>query len=174
MLTKKEIWKPIPGYEGLYEISSYGRVLSLFRLNFRRDKILKPSLNIHGYYQLTLCKDNIKKNWRIHVLVAMAFLNHIPAKNHNICVDHINEVKTDNRPDNLQIISSRFNCHKSKNIKSKTSKYIGVSYNNKIQKWVSSIYYKKPIYLGIFNSEYEAHLAYTNKLNQIINNHGEI
>lgn len=67
-----EEWKPIKGYEGLYEISSCGRVKSL---KCGREKILKPQDNGNGYLQVVLCKDGKCKKYSIHRLVALHFVD---------------------------------------------------------------------------------------------------
>jgi hypothetical protein len=102
---KKEEWKSIPNYEGLYEVSSLGRLKSL-----TRNKILSPSKE-HGYFKTTI-SNKIKKKYAIHQLVAMAFLGHEPCR-HKLVVDHINENKLDNRVENLQIITNKENVIKS-------------------------------------------------------------
>jgi ribosomal protein L15E len=67
----------------------------------------------------------------------MAFLNHTPC-GYKIVVDHIdNNIKTDNRLENLQLITQRENV--SKDIKNTSSKYIGVCWHKKAKKWRSSI-----------------------------------
>lgn len=68
----KEIWRAIIGYEGLYEVSNWGRVKSLPR-NTTSGKILKPIKDKDGYLYVCLCKDGKVKNLRVHRLVGMAF-----------------------------------------------------------------------------------------------------
>ena len=99
-----EVWKPIVNFEGLYEISSLGRVKSLSKeiCNNRRcylskEKILKHSTTKSGYFMIILCKNGKKKGIKIHQLVAQSFLNHTIC-GQKLVVDHINDVKTDNRP----------------------------------------------------------------------------
>lgn len=94
----REEWRPVVGYEGLYEISSKGRVKSL---NYRRtgkEKILKTFDNSKGYPCVKLFKDGKNKNCRIHRLVAQAFLenpynlpevNHIDENKQNSCVENL-------------------------------------------------------------------------------------
>ena len=94
-----EEWKPIEGYEGLYEVSNMGRVKSLGNDKSRKEKILSQYESKSGYLKVTLCKDNKLKPFRVHRLVAKAFIenpNNLPT------VNHINEIKTDNRLDNLE------------------------------------------------------------------------
>ena len=79
-----ERWIPIPGYEGLYEISDLGRVRSLERyvdtgLGLRRLKAQLKSISTHrGYSYVILYKDGKRKNFRLHRLVLIAFLGDEP------------------------------------------------------------------------------------------------
>lgn len=97
MENRIEIWKPVVGYEGLYEVSSYGRVRSLDRMDerdmYRKGRILKSALNKNGYPSVSLWRDNHGKTHRVHRLVAEAF---IPNPNNKPEIDHINTIKTDN------------------------------------------------------------------------------
>ena len=88
------IWKPILNYEGLYEISSDGRVYSV-----RNDKELKLCINEKGYARVCLQKDGNKSWKRVHRLVAEAF---IPNPLNKPTVNHINRIRNDNRVDNLE------------------------------------------------------------------------
>jgi hypothetical protein len=162
----KEIFKDIPNYEGTYQVSNLGNVKSLGNEKTRKERILKPADNGHGYYRVNLCKEGKKKTMKVHVLVAMAFLNHNPDGTHRICVDHINNNPLDNRVENLQLISQRENTSKDKK---GSSKYTGVSWHKRHNKWMVSIAINgKSKHLGYFTDEYEAHLTYQNKLNEIL------
>ncbi len=176
---KQEIWKDVHSYEGYYKASNLGRIKRLpkttlrpYRNSTRRhilnEKILNPTI-IKNYYQVTLTKNKIRKSIKVHQLIAMAFLNHTPC-GHTIEVDHINNNSLDNRLDNLQLLTSRQNNIKSAKLrKGKTSKYIGVFWNSYIGKWTAKIYLNgKQKYIGNFNCEYNAHLAYKNILKTII------
>lgn len=92
----EEIWKSIEGYNGLYEVSSFGRVRSL-RLG--KTKILKPGKNTCGYLRVELHKDGEKKKFLIHRLVAEEF---IPNPEGKPQVNHKSEVKTENFVENLE------------------------------------------------------------------------
>lgn len=85
-----EQWKPIPGYEGLYEISDMGRVLSV-----RRQQLLKPSAGNDGYLKLKLRG----KNQRVHRLVLLAFVGPCPE---GMATRHLNGRRGDNRLANLE------------------------------------------------------------------------
>ena len=160
---EKEVWKSIPNYEGLYEVSSLGRVKSL---KFNKERILKNTIRSDGYSVVGLFKYRIKKDKKVHQLVAMAFLWHQP-DGYKLVVDHINGDKYNNRVDNLQLITQRENIGKMNGIFS--SKYIGVSWDNNSNKWKAVIYFNgKQYHLGLFKCELAAALAYQNKLKEII------
>ena len=101
----EEIWKDIPNYEGLYQASNMGRIKSFYVL---KEKILKPRLNNKGYYEVILCKQSIKKKYLVHRLVWSAFNGQIPK---NMQVNHINEIKTDNRLSNLNLMTAKENMN---------------------------------------------------------------
>lgn len=83
----------------------------------------------------------------------------MPDGTHKVIVDHINNIKLDNRAINLQLTSSRVN--NSKDVKNKTSKFTGVSWDKNNKKWLSQIVFnKKTFNLGRYNSELEAKKAY--------------
>lgn len=157
-----EIFKDIPNYEGLYSISNNGSVF-----NLKRKKELKPQKNNIGYYHVVLYNNGDKKTILVHKLMAITFLNHKPNK-HKLIIDHIDGNKLNNNIDNLQIITQRENVCKA-NVTGK-SKYKGVYWNKGVNKWVSQIHYLgKRLHLGCFEDEYKAHLAYQNKLNEVLN-----
>ena len=97
MSNNIEIWKPVVGYEGLYEVSSFGRVRSLDRYDGRgwwiKGRILKLSMNKKGYLTVGLSKNNQRKTFIVHRLVALHFIPNIENKPE---IDHINTIKTDN------------------------------------------------------------------------------
>jgi hypothetical protein len=167
-----EIWKAIPNYEGIYEVSNLGNVKSLSREIFNylgsyisEEKIMKQHIN-QGYKRVNLSKNNKLKNIKVHQLVAMAFLNHIPDGTHKLVVDHINNNPLDNRFENLQIITNRDNASKDK--LNYTSKYTGVFWDKERNKWQSKIHINgKTIFLGRFLSEQEAHLKYQEALKSL-------
>ena len=104
----EEIWKDIKGYEGYYQISNMGRVKSVARnihggrFNCDRwfpEKILKLGLRPNGYLKVCLNKNNDRRDFSIHRLVANAFIentDNLPQVNHR------NGIKTDNIPDNME------------------------------------------------------------------------
>ena len=161
---EKEEWKPIKDYEGFYEVSSLGRVKSLGNDKKRIDKLLSPLIR-SGYHYVNLSKKSKRKAYGIHQLVAIAFLNHT-RDGYNLVVDHIDNNQKNNCLENLQVITHRQNT--SKDRKNKSSKYIGVCFCKKSNKWVSRIRINKNrINLGYFNCELSASIAYQNKLKTI-------
>ena len=94
-----ETWKDIQGYEGHYQISDMGNVRSL-----KSNKNLKPAIDKDGYLLVGLWKDNKKKTFKVHRLVAQAF---IPNPGNKPTVDHINTIKNDNRASNLRWLTQK-------------------------------------------------------------------
>ena len=99
--------KDVVGYEGLYAVTSCGKVWS-----YKYKKFLKPWTNRWGYLNVQLYKDGKGKIYKIHRLVAEAYL---PNPDNLPQVDHIDNDKTHNYLNNLQWITSRDNNRKSKN-----------------------------------------------------------
>ena len=100
-----EEWKDIKGYEGLYQVSNLGRVKSLSNTNTRKEKILKPIYHAR-YYQITLSKNNIRIQYRVHRLVAEAF---IPNPDGLPIINHKDENPLNNNVDNLEWCDSKYN-----------------------------------------------------------------
>lgn len=171
----KEIWVRIQNYEGYYEISSLGRVKSLSRetkhstgnKNILKEKILKPQKSTPGYLHTRLFINGSYKTFPVHQLVAMAFLGYIKNGSHDIVVDHINDIKTDNRLINLQLLTNRQNSSKSR--KNKPGHFnIYITKSNKYNVFFSVDGKRKNI--GVFNDINEAIFNRDKNLN-IINNH---
>lgn len=105
----EEIWKEIPNYEGYYEASNLHNVRSWIdnKGNRRKEpKILKQQLNNKGYPIVTLFKNRKRKIWKVHQLMWLTWVGEIP-KGYEI--NHINEIKTDNRLCNLNLLSHKEN-----------------------------------------------------------------
>lgn len=110
-----EAWKDVPGYEGLYEVSSLGRVRSLGRIcsakngstQTKRARILTQEVSIHGYCRIRLYDANgVVRHHAVHRLVLEAFVGKDDRE-----VNHKNEIKTDNRLENLEYCTSKENCN---------------------------------------------------------------
>ena len=100
---KKEVWKDIKNYEGLYQVSNLGRIKSL---KHGKERILKSFKEANGYLKICLCNNNVKKTFSIHKLVANTFLDN--PKNHPV-INHINGNKSDNRIINLEFCTYSYN-----------------------------------------------------------------
>ncbi len=105
-----EIWKDIPGYEGLYQVSNLGRVKSMARVdargNHRNEKILKNNDDGKGYRRVVLSKDAIKKYFFVHRLVALVF---IPNPNNYPIINHKDENPENNNVSNLEWCDFSYN-----------------------------------------------------------------
>lgn len=112
---QESIWKSIPNYEGLYEVSNDGQIRSVDRFvqfngtsSLVKGKPKKVRLDTDGYAIVCLSKNGIQKTMKVHRLVAMAF---IPNPENKPCIDHINTVRTDNRADNLRWVTNKENSN---------------------------------------------------------------
>jgi predicted XRE-type DNA-binding protein len=103
----KEIFKAVKGYEGIYEVSNFGRIKSLANSGLKTEKLLKPGKSKCGYWLIVLCKKTNRTNYRIHRLVALTF---IPNPKNKKTVNHINGIKTDNHVSNLEWNTHSENC----------------------------------------------------------------
>mgnify|MGYP002524260711 FL=1 len=113
-----EVWKPIKGYEGLYEVSNMGRVKSLIIRAYKKPHILKPGI-VQGYNQVSLLRG---KQYKVHNLVAEAFVPNPLNKPH---VGHKDESRDNNRADNLEWVTPKENCNMPLHIKRITAKQTG-------------------------------------------------
>ena len=100
--NNNEIWENVKDYEGLYQVSNLGNVK-----NIRTNKILKQSPHHRGHLRVGLSKNGKTKMYRVHRLVADAF---IPNTNNYPVVNHINGNMKDNRVENLEWCTQKYNC----------------------------------------------------------------
>jgi len=121
-LTTEEHWKPIEGWEGIYEVSNWGRVKSLKReahiirqgypqIIYVKEKILKPRYTGDKYLCVGLSRGK-GKTFTVHPLVAKAFLKK-PITIEKLCVNHINGIKSDNSVNNLEWVTQKENIQHS-------------------------------------------------------------
>jgi hypothetical protein len=151
-----EVWKDIPNYENIYQISNMGRVKSLTRfienkkgqIQKYKGKILNTRCSNRGYYQVGLSKNNKTTLFSLHRLVMLSFVG--PS---DLVVDHIDRNPKNNKLDNLRYVTNQENSF------NRDSK--GYSYRKNINKWVSTLRVSgENIYLGVFDTELEAKNAY--------------
>jgi len=156
----------IPNYDSLYKIDEFGNIISYMS---KTPIKLKPSINRKGYLRVWLYKDQKRKEFKIHTLVAMTFKNFIPNGMKDL-IHHLDENKLNNHKDNLEITTNRKNVSHSIKNTERSSKFIGVSWNKFAKKWSAKIRVNgKYKHIGYFKSEFEASFAYRKELSLITN-----
>lgn len=108
----KEIWKDIPGYEGVYQVSNFGRIKTIAHWqtyingdkHFYKEKIRKPGVGPTGYLSIRLGSKGREAG--VHRFVAEAFVPKIPGKND---VNHIDGDKSNNMANNLEWVNRKEN-----------------------------------------------------------------
>ena len=148
----QEQWKPVKGFEGAYEVSDLGRVRALFSYHrWKPGRILKPYDTGAGYLAVKLSKGHKQRNYKVHILVAQAF---IPNPENLPEVDHLG-AKADCRAVRLKWSTKRQN---EVHAMHSAQKGDGVYFDKKSGKWVAH-YSPKPYAkecLGMFNTQREA------------------
>ena len=135
----KEVWREIKGYEGLYEVSNLGRIKSLNYRKTGKEWFLKPILSNNNYFHVNLYKNGKRKPFLIHRLVAEAFLDN---PDNLPCINHKDEVKTNNSVDNLEFCSIQYNMtYNDLHLRraEKCKKKVGCYQNNKLIKIYNAI-----------------------------------
>ena len=146
--------RSIPGYEN-YSINEDGVIFN------KKNKIMKPSINGHGYCVVNLYKDKQKRMFSIHQLMFMVFYG-IESDRKNV-IDHIDGNKTNNKLSNLQYVTQRLNTTKDR--KSKTGLTGVYEYKGRFQ---SAIRVNgKKIHLGTFETAEKAYDAYKKELKNL-------
>ena len=150
----EEVFRDIPNYVGLYQVSNMGSVKSFKGI---APRLLKQGTNCHGYKYVILHRDAVRVSFNVHKLIQLAFDMGAGY------MDHINGIKIDNRLDNLRVVTPRQNsqnkvCHRN-------GKLVGASLNsggwNFKKPWQSTIKINgKNKSLGYFATELEAHQRY--------------
>lgn len=155
--SEQEEWRDVVGYEGLYQVSSWGQVRSK-----KNNKLLKQKKGATGQkrnyavYRVDLCDGiNKPKTCRIHRLVACAF---IPNPESKYAVDHIDGNALNNQVSNLRWATHGQNGANMKKHRG-SSQYKGVSRHKQKAKWQSAI---KNNYLGLHICEHAAATTYNN------------
>lgn len=169
----QEIWLPVEGYEGRYEVSNLGRIKSLARTVINTGRVLKEKYNCFhlkrgGYHSVLLSKDTVKSTIQLHRIVAKAFL---PNPDNKRVVNHIDGDKLNNRADNLEWVSYRENsCHYYAKVTG--GKPPGIYKRKNYESYSACITINnRHLHIGEFKTQEEAYQARINyeKENNIIN-----
>jgi hypothetical protein len=139
---KEEIWKDITGYEGLYQISSLGRIKSLERITTKgngfdyniKEIIMKPYVSF-GYDIIDLCKNSIYNKFKVSRLVGIHFIDVNIDLIETLQINHKDKNTQNNNIENLEWLSNRENSSHNKIGKNFTSKFIGVSWEETHKKF---------------------------------------
>lgn len=112
----EEIWCPIKGYEGLYEVSDQGRVKSI---GYGKEIMLRPWRNTQGYLKVKLCKNGEEKTCYVHRIVAQTFT---PNPENLPQVNHIDENPSNNKSENLEWCDQKYNNNYGTRVKRQAEK----------------------------------------------------
>ena len=122
-----EVWQDIPGYEGRYQASTYGRIRNQYR------KILKPYMSNNGYYLICLCL-NKKSRYLLHRIIGITFLP--KWKPEYTQINHKSEVKTENQVWNLEwcthLYNLRYGTGAYRSIQSRSKQILQLSLEGKL------------------------------------------
>lgn len=103
-----EDWRDIPGYSGLYQINRQGEIISLNYRRTQKTKLMIPGIDKNGYNYICLCKEGKCRWFKVHRLVWETFVGPIPD---DYEINHLNEVKYDNRLENLEVVTHKENIN---------------------------------------------------------------
>lgn len=148
-----EIWKPVTGYEGLYEVSNLGRVKFLRpHSRSKGECIMRTFIGADGHHNVKLCKDKKRKHFKLHRVVTTTFLGENVLE-----VNHKDGNPSNNAVDNLEYVHHRENQNhwtKGQFLKGVYQERNDIFYRAKIT------IKNKRVLLGKFITEIEAHHAY--------------
>jgi len=149
--------------QNLFELSSNSPSFLIWK-NPRSLKLKQGdfvgSKNKDGYWQVGIKQENKSKLYQVHRIV---YYLHYKVNIDNFQIDHINNNRADNNINNLRLVTNQENCWNKQKQKQCSSKYKGVSWDKKINKWKAQICVKyKKIHLGFYDLETEAAIAYNN------------
>lgn len=136
---EQEIWKPVEGYNEMYEISNFGNLRSFWNNRHNRLEtpvILSQTKTKKGYYYYAFSRNSVKHKMYIHRLVAMTFLE--KPEGYNI-VDHIDRNTSNNRVDNLRWCNHSINMRNTKLSKRNTSGEKHICWSEYDQAWYIQI-----------------------------------
>jgi len=154
-----EEFKTIEGFEN-YEISNLGNVR-----NKKTNRILKPGIDSHEYYNVNLCENGKKTTKHLHRLIAFAFIENTENKPF---IDHIDNNKLNNNIENLRWATNQENQRNSKLSAKNTSGIKGVCFYKKLNKWSARIKIDGiNIHLGLYENIEDAKQARINKVNEV-------
>ena len=148
----------IPGYEKFYYIEPNGDVYSMDRIvedkdgkiRFYEGQLLKPRINMHGYYQVSLCKNGTRKHYKVHRLLALTYIpnpNNYPQVNHKDCNRQNNDLN------NLEWCTNEYNAQSL----NKTINFGYVCYHKDRKKCYQARYYLNKVnHSKYFKTEEEA------------------
>lgn len=165
-MAESEQWRPVVGYEGLYEVSSTGRLMSLSREVMAHHgprqtgtRPMNPRVGKNGYYKVALCRAGVYSHRMVHRLVAEAF--GLLSEERPV-VDHINGNKLDNRVENLRGVNRSENTQNQRRASSRnTTGFLGVGFEKQTNKFRAVIGVNgKYTTLGRFETAEAAHAAY--------------
>lgn len=172
--ANKEEWHDVKGYEGRYYVSNKGRILSTGRYvkcrgtvrRWNPSRFLKPGINSSGYCLVVLSDSGKRRSLGVSRLMARAFL---PDFSEEMEVDHINGIKTDNRLDNIRMVTSAENSRAfAKKKHGCSSLFRGVSWNTKSKNWTAYIMFNgEHTHIGVFEIETDAAKAYNYKAREL-------
>lgn len=107
-IYRDEEWRAVNGYEGLYQVSNYGRVKRLISKFCPTERVIKPYISSTGYWNIVLSKNGKGKTHKLHRIVALAF---IPNPLNKKEVGHKDESRLNPMASNLEWVSTKENCN---------------------------------------------------------------